>query len=127
MGSLCTLIYTALGHQDLGKERMEIFYDSKSIVMEDYKVVTGYGLPHAFNRKTTHAQKGHQQLISAFFEQLQSQSPQQLHTLERLYDVAYTTLVIDKLAIGGGQATVDQAAARSTQETIKQQENYYAQ
>jgi predicted dehydrogenase/threonine dehydrogenase-like Zn-dependent dehydrogenase len=39
-GSVCTLTYTALGHRDHPKERMEIFADGHVLALEDYKALT---------------------------------------------------------------------------------------
>ena len=38
-GSLCTLLYSALGHAAHPKERMEVFCDGKVLSMEDYRSV----------------------------------------------------------------------------------------
>jgi predicted dehydrogenase/threonine dehydrogenase-like Zn-dependent dehydrogenase len=101
-GSICSLLYTALGHAGLGKERMEIFYDSKSIVMDDYIKLQGYGLPHNFNEVTKHADKGHKNLISLFFNQLRQPQFTAPISLQRLNTAAQLTLMIDKLACEGG-------------------------
>jgi len=42
-GSLCNLIYTALGNDKVSKEQMEIYVDGKIIYMDDYKDLTVYG------------------------------------------------------------------------------------
>jgi len=42
-GSLTTLTYTALGHGDLPKERIEIYADRSSIVIDDFKNMELYG------------------------------------------------------------------------------------
>ncbi len=42
-GSLCNLIYTALGNDKVSKEQMEIYVDGKIIYMDDYKNLTVYG------------------------------------------------------------------------------------
>ena len=42
-GSLTTLTYTALGHSDLPKERIEIYADRSSIVIDDFKNMGLYG------------------------------------------------------------------------------------
>jgi len=42
-GSLATLTYTALGHSDLPKERIEIYADTSSIVIDDFKNMELYG------------------------------------------------------------------------------------
>jgi predicted dehydrogenase/threonine dehydrogenase-like Zn-dependent dehydrogenase len=42
-GSLCTLIYTALGSGELGKEYIEIYFDGKSLTIDDFKELKIYG------------------------------------------------------------------------------------
>ena len=36
-GSVATLLYTALGPSDLGKEYMELYVNGKALVLDDYK------------------------------------------------------------------------------------------
>jgi predicted dehydrogenase/threonine dehydrogenase-like Zn-dependent dehydrogenase len=43
-GSVCTLTYTALGNTQYPKEVCQIYFDSKIIVIDDYKKMTGYGV-----------------------------------------------------------------------------------
>jgi predicted dehydrogenase/threonine dehydrogenase-like Zn-dependent dehydrogenase len=43
-GSVGTLEYFAIGSRDLSKEHMELHFDEKSIVMDDYKSLKGYGV-----------------------------------------------------------------------------------
>lgn len=103
-GSVCSLLYTAIGHSSLGKERMEIFFDSKSIVMDDYEYLAGYGMPKSFDETVRTADKGHTTLLKLFFEQLSKTTFKHPISLERLCTVAQLTLVIDQLACeGGGQ------------------------
>lgn len=101
-GSLCTLLYTALGHAGIGKERMEVYCDGKTMVMDDYKTLEGFGVPAGFNKKTSNPDKGHEYLLREFFATLQRSDAQPLISLERLYTVAHMTLVIDRLATQGG-------------------------
>lgn len=103
-GSVCTLLYTSLGHADLGKERMELFYDSKCIVMDDFKVLQGYGLPASFNQKVNTGDKGHEYVLKTFLTNLQIPNAKPLISLERLNTVAELTLIIDQLACQGGGA-----------------------
>ncbi len=42
-GSVCNLIYTALGSKDVSKEQMDVYVDGKIITMDDYKKVTVFG------------------------------------------------------------------------------------
>ena len=101
-GSVCTLLYTALGHQDLGKEYMEVYYDSKTITMHDYKAVKGYGLPKSFDCSTSSPDKGHECLLKTFFTGLHEQNYKSPISVDRLESVANLTLVIDQLAVQGG-------------------------
>lgn len=101
-GSVCTLMYTSLGHKELGKERMEVYFDSKAILMDDYKLLKGYGLPTSFDEKTMKADKGHEDLLKTFFGAIKTESQELPISLERLEKVAELTLVIDQLACAGG-------------------------
>jgi len=44
-GSVCILIYTSIGNNNLPKERIEVFVDGKSFVIDDYRVFEIYGFP----------------------------------------------------------------------------------
>lgn len=101
-GSICSLLYTSLGDSGLGFERMEIFYDSKSIVMDDYVSLRGYGLPKVFNDYVQNPDRGHRALVSNFFNGLLREQYAPLISHERLLSVAELTLIIDKLACEGG-------------------------
>ncbi|MFT5723129.1 MAG: putative dehydrogenase/threonine dehydrogenase-like Zn-dependent dehydrogenase [Bacteroidia bacterium] len=43
-GSVCHVQYFAVGSKKLAKEFMEVHFDEKSIIMEDYKRLKGYGV-----------------------------------------------------------------------------------
>jgi len=43
-GSVCNIQYFAVGSKQISKEYMEIHYDEKTIVMDDYKTLKGYGV-----------------------------------------------------------------------------------
>ena len=101
-GSIGTILYTALGHHRLGKERMELFFDSKSIVMHDYLRMTGYGLPSSFSINATIPDKGHETLITSFFENVKKTPFVPPIAIDHLINVAELTLLIDKLACEGG-------------------------
>jgi len=105
-GSVCSLHYTALGHEKAGKERIEIFFDSKTIVVKDYKELIGYGMPYGFNTSLRYPDKGHNALLKEFFYQLTQEKFVPPIPLSRLEDVAKMTLLIDKLACDGGGSQV---------------------
>lgn len=101
-GSLCSLMYTSIGHAKLGKERMEIFFDSKSVVMDDFEYLAGNGFRRSFDETVTVPDRGQQALIAEFIDQLKANEYRPLIPLERLHTVGLLTLSIDKLACQGG-------------------------
>lgn len=101
-GSVCSLLYTALGHASLGKERMEVFYDGKSIVLDDYKTLQSFGVSHSFNENASFPDKGHKILLEKFFDGILQKNGKMPISLERLDHVAKLTLIIDELACKGG-------------------------
>lgn len=108
-GSLCTLLYTSIGHTALGKEYMEVFFDSKSIIMDDYYKLRGYGVSHAFDETVSQQDTGHKRLITEFFEGIKKKEWETPIPMQRLNTVANLTLVIDKLVCqGGGNSSVAQ-------------------
>jgi predicted dehydrogenase/threonine dehydrogenase-like Zn-dependent dehydrogenase len=45
--SVCSLIYTAMGHRDYAKERMDVFCDGKVASLDDYRSLNVFGLKGA--------------------------------------------------------------------------------
>jgi predicted dehydrogenase/NADPH:quinone reductase-like Zn-dependent oxidoreductase len=101
-GSICTLFYTSLGHSHMDQERMELFFDSKSIVMNDYVQLHGFGFPNTFNETCPTANLGHENLIKLFFQALKKPTFVSPISLERLNMVTQLTLHVDRLACDGG-------------------------
>ncbi|MDA3930168.1 MAG: bi-domain-containing oxidoreductase [Prolixibacteraceae bacterium] len=56
-GSVCTIHYFANGNKQMPKEYMEVHFDEKTIVMEDYKSLKGLGIK-VKNISTSTSQKG---------------------------------------------------------------------
>ncbi len=101
-GSVCSLLYTSVGHKKLPKERMELFFDGKAIVMDDYVSLQGYGLYPGFDEFNRPQDKGHQALLQQFFAAIEKNTFEPPIDYKRLDLVAELTLVIDALACKGG-------------------------
>lgn len=101
-GSVCTLTFTSTGSSMLPKEYMEVFFDGKSIIMNDYKELKGYGIAVADNQKVTVPDKGHEALIKQFFEQAKCADPERPISYERIIKATEISLIVDKLARQGG-------------------------
>ena len=101
-GSICTLLYTSLGHVGMGKERMEVYFDSKTIIMDDYVSLEGFGLPFSFNENVKQPNKGHESLINNFLRAIKQDEYVPPISIERLNQATELTLIVDQLALKGG-------------------------
>jgi len=101
-GSICMLLYTSLGHVGVGKERMEVYFDSKTIVMDDYVSLEGYGLPFSFNESVKQPNKGDEALINNFLRSIKQDVYIPSISIDRLNQATELTLIIDQLALKGG-------------------------
>ena len=94
-GSICNLIYTSVGNTEMNKELMEIFFDGKSIIINDYKELIGYGFSKSFNEKIKYPDKGHQNLISKFFESAKNNTQLPI-SIERILEATKTSLKVNE-------------------------------
>jgi predicted dehydrogenase/threonine dehydrogenase-like Zn-dependent dehydrogenase len=64
-GSVGVLDYFALGSRELAKENFEIHFDEKTILIDDYKSIRGYGVK-VNELKSATSEKGHLQELEVF-------------------------------------------------------------
>ena len=64
-GSVSTLLYTALGHKDVPKERMEVYCDEKVFLLDDYHTMNAHGVSGGA-LALKQQDKGHKAEIAAF-------------------------------------------------------------
>ncbi len=68
-GSVCNVQYFAIGSKEISKEYMEVHFDEKTIVMDDYKSLKGYGIK--INEISTgKSEKGQKEELEALYETL---------------------------------------------------------
>jgi predicted dehydrogenase/threonine dehydrogenase-like Zn-dependent dehydrogenase len=107
-GSVCSLVYTALGNSSLSKERLEAFFDGKSIVMDDYISLDGHGIARGFSKKLRSADKGHAALLGQFIEAARKGAASPV-PFERIDYTTRLSFMADALArLGGGAMDVDE-------------------
>lgn len=90
-GSICSLIYTSMGNNKLGKERLELFFDGKTIVMDDFKELYGYGFAKSFNKTTKYPDNGQTQLLTQFIESVKQNKPSPI-SLDRIFSATKISL-----------------------------------
>ena len=66
-GSVCNINYLSVGSSKLGKEYMEIHFDEKSIVLDNYKKLSGYGIKLK-KIKTKQSEKGHKEELIILYD-----------------------------------------------------------
>jgi predicted dehydrogenase len=69
-GSVAEIEYFACGSKALPKEYMEVHWEGKSIFMDDYKLLTGYGVK-VKTLKSSLSRKGHEEEWLALYDALQ--------------------------------------------------------
>ena len=68
-GSLAVIDYFSCGNKNLPKEYLEVHFEGKSIIMDDYKSLTGYGIK-VQSHKSASSQKGHNEEWLALYDSL---------------------------------------------------------
>lgn len=89
-GSMCSLVYTGQGNSALSKERIEIFFDEKSIVLDDFETLNGYGLKLQTIKQS--GDKGHESIIKAFSNSIRKGAEWPI-PLNSLLDTTRLTLI----------------------------------
>lgn len=103
-GSVCNFVYTVLGNSAMGNERMEIFVDGKSIILDDYIGLYGFGTPSWFNMTLAQPDKGHKVLLKTFFKDLKNGTKNSFFAWHDIRQSTRLTLLVDQLACQGGGA-----------------------
>jgi predicted dehydrogenase/threonine dehydrogenase-like Zn-dependent dehydrogenase len=72
-GSICSLLYTSLGNSLMPKEYCEIYFDGKVITIDDYSLMTLYGIGKGTQRfRCKRQEKGHFEELIAFEEAIKT-------------------------------------------------------
>lgn len=91
-GSICSLNYFAVGSKELSKEFMEVHFDEKSIIMEDYKELKGYGIK-VKEMSSNISQKGQFEEMIAFKDGLKMGKP--AISLKDIFQTTKSTFLIE--------------------------------
>ena len=70
-GSVCTIQYFAVGSKQISKEYMEVHFDEKTIIMDDYKSLKGYGL-NIKEISIGRSEKGQKEELESLYNSLKS-------------------------------------------------------
>ena len=92
-GSVASLGYFAVGSREYPKEHMQVHFDEKTLIMEDYKTLEGFGV----NLKDTgsgSSSKGHLEEWKKLYKSLKDPSEEWPVSLRDMIDTTIITLMI---------------------------------
>ena len=89
-GSIATLEYFAVGSREYPKEFMEVHFDEKTIVMDDYKSIKGYGI-HVSDISSSVSGKGQIEEIDALSATLNGTNRAWPISLESILETTWAT------------------------------------
>ncbi|MCK4499054.1 bi-domain-containing oxidoreductase [Candidatus Babeliales bacterium] len=101
-GSCANIVYTSLGNSAMQKERMEAFWEGKSLVLDDFISLKGYGVGTNFDQKVSYQDKGHKACLKSFFASVSAGKPMDRLVLESVFTATQISLIVDNLAQAGG-------------------------
>jgi predicted dehydrogenase/threonine dehydrogenase-like Zn-dependent dehydrogenase len=90
-GSVATLLYTALGSAEVGKEYMELYVDGKVLVLDDYRSLQVHGAK-ARGWSARRQDKGHEAELRAFAEYLSGKREMPL-SLPSIYETTMASFL----------------------------------
>jgi predicted dehydrogenase/threonine dehydrogenase-like Zn-dependent dehydrogenase len=96
-GSVCTLLYTAQGGQDLPKESMELHVDGKSFLLQNYTRLETFGV--RTDLRTRKEEKGHLEELNVFHEAIAG-SLDRRPLWNNAVEITRTTLEVDRQVLG---------------------------
>ncbi len=112
-GSIGTIHYFAVGPKELPKERLEVYWDEKAIIMEDYGALSGTNVPLA-HPKSREGDKGHLEELRALGRALGDSVSAWPIPLDSLLESTRIAMDVQGTApIGEGGTTGDQGTAQS--------------
>jgi predicted dehydrogenase len=103
-GSVCTLLYTALGPRELPKEHLEVYVDGAAYLLEDYRSLKGYGTKGA-DLTTALPDKGHRAELEAFHRLCRGEGEPPISLEEMLETTELTFTIRERLVGVRGEAT----------------------
>jgi predicted dehydrogenase len=92
-GSVASLGYFAVGSREYPKEHMKVHFDEKTIIMEDYRSLTGFGVKLKDTGQGT-SSKGHLEEWKRLFISLKDPSEEWPVSLQEMLDTTRITLMI---------------------------------
>jgi predicted dehydrogenase/threonine dehydrogenase-like Zn-dependent dehydrogenase len=94
-GSVCTIHYFASGSKQLSKEYMEVHFDEKTIIMDDYKTLKGHDVSLK-EISLSRSEKGQKEELEALYETLKGNKEAWPISLEDMIQTTEATFMINE-------------------------------
>ena len=94
-GSVCNLVYTSMGNESYPKEQMEVYFDGKMILLNDYKELNFFGINEK-NLKISIQDKGHYNELMAFGQYLKGKNDIGIIPLWQLIQATEISFEVEK-------------------------------
>ena len=94
-GSLGTIHYLSNGHRRVAKERLEIFTAGRSLQLDNFRRLRGFGWPTFKKMNLWRQSKGHDLEAQAFIDAIQAGAPAPI-PFEQLIEVSQVVLDVEK-------------------------------
>ncbi len=94
-GSVCVINYFSVGNKGVAKESLEVHFDGKSIVMNDYKELIGYGLKIK-TIKSASSEKGQFEELIELHDTLSGKSKQWPISLDSLIETTEVSFIANE-------------------------------
>lgn len=105
-GSIGTLHYFGNGHKSYPKETLEVFSDGRTLRLDNFRVLRGYGWPGFSKMKLTRMDKGHVEEFRRFVEAVAGGGPSVIPFAD-LDNVMRATFAAVESARSGRSVTID--------------------
>lgn len=99
-GSTGVINYFANGHQSYSKERVEVYFSGRTLILDDFCVLKGYGCKK-FTQLKTSREKGHRQQFQLLQERLRTGGAPLIAFSELLNTTHATFAAMESLTHGG--------------------------
>ena len=92
-GSIGTIHYFANGNRLLSKERLEVYFDGKTLILDNFKKLIGYGINRFSKLSKFKQDKGQKECAKAFIDSIISGSPK--IPIDQIFEVSETAIKIN--------------------------------
>lgn len=98
-GSIASIHYLANGHRSFPKERIEMFWDSRTLRLDNFRRLEGFGAEGTRDWLSSKQDKGHSTLVAQFLAAVRGQAEAPIPAAE-LFEVSRWSIKAGELAMG---------------------------